>query len=686
MQIVSIDSLSIENFGPYYGKHEFDFTPVDDKKTILIGGKNGVGKTHLLRALYLAAAGESGRIDLKKLDSSEDASRFTIEESLNRRAAREGENTSRLSVTLTQSDETGTGTRKLTLTREIKHRPNSGPVFNSSALLSGDGSETTDPKKIEKLRDAFLPRHLARFFFFDAERSQSVQLTERDITEGVSRILGLYAYTELEEDLRSLVSNKIPKIYGQGSEAERKLAEQNAEVQRNEGTLKALKTDQEELTQDLKDSIAQLLEIEEELKAIGATDPKHLADLQEKRSDAKGKETQLEAALADSWEFSLPASLLGKYRSELVSYLESEEARRNWEGRKESVEPRIPQVQEDVFSKTSTEYQLNDELLEYYKNRLSTALRRLFDPPPTGMSERVFVTDRNDLSAQIRYRLSVSLAGVKKLQDGFVELETIRADLRDLNQKINQLQQGQAAIQRGNELREKRSALVANQENLQEKIRKNHSEITTLESRVAEIKREESLIRQDVEKIQKGRSLRTQAHKYMEAVSEIRRRATVELREKISEIVGKLWVEITDRGIEWVGMEFDSHWVCSLVRKNGDRVLWDRANPSAGQQQVRVLAFTEALRRLAQYAPPLVVDTPMGRLDKEVRQSVLENLYLSGHQSIILSTNSEIDPQSDQLARIHSKIARVYTLNPHGNTASDDYEAVVTNDYFGAKL
>ena len=60
MAEVYIDSLTLENFGPFYGEHILNFGSVDGRCGILVGGKNGAGKTHLLRALYLAVVGESG--------------------------------------------------------------------------------------------------------------------------------------------------------------------------------------------------------------------------------------------------------------------------------------------------------------------------------------------------------------------------------------------------------------------------------------------------------------------------------------------------------------------------------------------------------------------------------------------------------------------------------------------------
>ncbi len=46
MPEVYIEDLVIENFGPYYGEHEFVFSNLDGRCGILVGGKTGAGKTH----------------------------------------------------------------------------------------------------------------------------------------------------------------------------------------------------------------------------------------------------------------------------------------------------------------------------------------------------------------------------------------------------------------------------------------------------------------------------------------------------------------------------------------------------------------------------------------------------------------------------------------------------------------
>jgi DNA sulfur modification protein DndD len=688
MADVHIDKLTLENFGPFHGEHALNFGSLEGRCGILVGGKNGAGKTHLLRALYLAVVGESGVGDLKRVETGSDATRFAFDKSLNRRAQAEGQDTVRLEAEVTLRDDRSGGKRTVVLTREIKYRPNSAPVWRSVARRSESSVLIEDEQIIQKLRDGFLPRHLARFFFFDAERSQTINLGQQDIIEGVSRILGLWTYGELENDLRRLVQSKIPRVYnaGSGPDPATRLADLSAEVLRVEGHLKARRKEEDSLQRDIQENEAELLEVEDDLKTLGAVDPEELQRAQDRRNELSAMKTELEAKLTDAWELGIPLALLGGYRRELTDYLISEDRRRDWESAKSAVEPKIPQVKRDVFDGTPAVYELPAKSKSFYVERLEEALRRLFYPPPEGMAERVFVADRTETSIQVRTRLASNTAALGSLADMCSKIERMDAELRELDQRLKQIQQNTAAFKRGAELHEKRGEIGTRLSQLRKRRTENDAEATQLETELAELKRQETNQRELVEKAEKGENLASLAARYREAAAEIRSRAAVRMRKRISEQVGELWTEITERGREFSGMEFDNHWQCWLLKRDGKQVSWEETNTSAGQRQVRMLAFYEALRRLAKLVPPLVVDTPLARLDKEVRRNVLDRLYLSGHQSIILTTNSEIDPEGPLLEEVIDRLARVYTLTPHGRPDSSNYEVRITSDYFGRDL
>jgi DNA sulfur modification protein DndD len=684
MPQVYIDSLTIENFGPFYGEHILKFGNLDGRCGILVGGKNGAGKTHLLRALYLAVVGESGVGDLKRVETGADATRFVFEKSLNRRAQAEGRDTVGLKIDLSVRDEKGGGSRNLRLEREIRHRPNSPPVWTSYATRADESRVIDDEQVIQKYRDAFLPRHLARFFFFDAERSQSINLGQQDIVEGVTRILGLWTYGELENDLRQLIQSKIPRVFSSigGPDPATKLIDLTSEVLRVEGHLRTRRRETETLQRKLNDVDAELQEVEDDLKTLGAVDPDDLKQSQDRRNELTKTKSELETKLGGAWELAIPVYLLGNYRTDLHDYLCSEERRRDWEGAKSAVEPKIPQIKNDVFGAAPAEFTLQPDIESFYLKRLEDALHRLFHPPPEGMSERVFVAERSDTSAQIRARLATA-GSLGELAEMSARIEHMDAELRELDQKIKQMQQDTAAFKRGAELYDKRGELRSTQNQIVKRLSEIAAEVSRLEVELAELKRQETNQREVVERAEKGESLASLASRYREAAGEIRTQAAVRLRKRISEQVGELWSEITERTREFEGMEFDSHWQCFLIRRDGRRVTWEETNTSAGQRQVRMLAFYEALRRLAKLVPPLVVDTPLARLDKEVRSNVLDQLYLSGHQSVILSTNAEVDPEGPLFERIRDRLARVYTLHPHGEAGSIDYQVRITSDYFG---
>lgn len=687
MSEVYIDSLTIENFGPFYGEHTLDFRSLEGKCGILVGGKNGAGKTHLLRALYLAVVGESGVGDLKKVETGSDATRFIFEKSLNRRALSEGQDTIRLKAVISRRD-VNIGCRKIELIREVRFRPNSAPVWEHYASCSDTPGQIEDEQRIQKLRDAYLPRHLARFFFFDTERSQSINLGHQEIVEGVSRILGLWTYSELENDLRQLINTKIPRVFNSASSPDPGtiLAELNGKVITNERVLKQRCKEREIVERDLREVDVELLQVEDDLKTLGAVDPDELQKAQERRAELSETKAKLESKLTNAWEFALPISLLGCYRKELCDALFSEERRREWENAKSTVEPKIPQVKQGVFEDAPIEFELQPEVESFYMKRLEDALHRLFYPPPQGMSDKVYLVDRNDISAQVRSRLTANQRELHALTEMCVRIDKMTVELRELDQKLKQMQQNTVEYKRGMELHEKRGKLLTQYEQLSKRRKDNDAEIAQLEVDLADLKRQETTQQEIAERAEKGENLVALAMRYREAASEIRNRAAIQMRRKISEEVGKLWVEITERQREFESMVFDSQWQCQLIRRDGKKVAWEETNTSAGQRQVRMLSFYEALRRLAKLVPPLVVDTPLARLDKEVRASVLDQLYLSGHQSIILSTNAEIDPEGQLFEQIRERFARVYTLHPHGRPDSPNYEVHITSDYFGHEL
>jgi DNA sulfur modification protein DndD len=689
---VYIESLKLANFGPFYGENnEITFETRSRRgANVLIGGKNGAGKTHILRALYLGIVGSAGVGDLRSVEADSGATRFNFDHLLNRRAEREGISTCSVSVRIVERDADTESERALTFIREITFRANSRPIWKSTARRSDGSPDVTDEETIEQLRDAYLPRHLARFFFFDAEKSQNFQLGEEDIVKGISRILGLWAYEELEERLRTLIQNATAELNDPtASSATAKLGEINGKIVAIDAKLQDLDDQRQALSVLLKEAEATLADREDQLKTIGAIDPVKHADSVAKREETKTAKGKLEGKVGDAWELALPIDLLGGLRLKILEQLAAEKRKRAWEDRKAAVSPKLPGIKAQVFDGALPEHALSEPTLDYYTARLDRALKSLFDPPPEGVEGvTIHLTETAEAATALENLLARGAADLSELAEASRQLERLQEYLLRLDHEVRQQNQNLAALGAGKELHQARAELTVRIDGLKKKLDDIAAQRVQAEADLNELRGEETRWQENARKAKAGRTLVERASAYREAAHELRERAALQMRIKINDLVGDLWLDIMGRRHEFVAMKFNRNWECHLVRKNESEVNWNDVNTSAGQRQVRLLAFYEALRRLAYSVPPLVVDTPLGRLDKEVREAVLNKLYLSneGHQSIVLSTNAEIDPETELFEKMRRRFGRAYTLVPYGSPDSDDYAVEIKEGYFGHEV
>jgi DNA sulfur modification protein DndD len=515
---IYIESLKLTNFGPFYGdQNEIIFdTPARRSSHVLIGGKNGAGKTHILRALYLGITGSVGVSDLRSVEADSGATRFNFDHLLNRRAEREGINSCSVAVRIVERDADTGSERALTLNREIIFRQNARPVWKSTAQRSDGSPAVTDEEFIEQLRDAYLPRHLARFFFFDAEKSQNFQLGEEDIVKGISRILGLWAYEELEERLRTLIQNTAGELNEPAAaDATAKLHEINGQIIKITGELQQLEEKRRHVSIQLKEDEATLADREDQLKTIGAVDPVKMADTSAKRDEARQAQTKLEGIVGSAWELALPIELLGGLRLRILSQLEAEKRKRSWEDRKAAVSPKLPGIKASVFDSASPEHALPEPTLAYYTQRLDRALKSLFDPPPEGVENVVIhLTETVEMATAVQQVLARGTANLAELAEASNRLERLGEELLRLEHEFRQQNQNLAALGAGKELHQARAELNVRIVGHKQKLADIAAQKVRLETELIELRGQETTWADNVRKATAGRTLVERASAY----------------------------------------------------------------------------------------------------------------------------------------------------------------------------
>src|SRR6185503_782893 len=87
-----------------------------------------------------------------------------------------------------------------------------------------------------------------------------------------------------------------------------------------------------------------------------------------------------------------------------------------------------------------------------------------------------------------------------------------------------------------------------------------------------------------------------------------------------------------------------------------------KAQLSAGEKQIYAIAMLWALAKVSGRPLPIIVDTPLARLDSDHRRLLVQEYFpAASHQVIILSTDTEVD--QTYFAGLRRSISHAYHLN-----------------------
>ncbi|NCT68897.1 MAG: hypothetical protein GXC76_14825 [Rhodanobacteraceae bacterium] len=105
-------------------------------------------------------------------------------------------------------------------------------------------------------------------------------------------------------------------------------------------------------------------------------------------------------------------------------------------------------------------------------------------------------------------------------------------------------------------------------------------------------------------------------------------------------------------------VEIDEEGAVALLSRKGDDLR--QYDLSAGEKQIFTQALFSAVAAVSGRDFPLVVDTPLGRLDEQHRLNVLKHLASRQGQVILISTNTEVVDQ--YLGALRSKVSKAYII------------------------
>ena len=202
-----IKKILLNNYKIYHQQNVVEFEKNDGRNISIISGYNGFGKTTFLTSLVWCIYGkhmQEVQPYFKDKILQKGGYKKYLESSLNHKANSEGVDDFFVELTLTDVSIPGLGCDEVVLKRSYKKGDRSDhlEIFidkQENELVKEIGNEIF-------IQDFLLPKEIAKFFFFDAERITSIAEIstiedKRNLSKAYTEVLGIKKYEELRENL-----------------------------------------------------------------------------------------------------------------------------------------------------------------------------------------------------------------------------------------------------------------------------------------------------------------------------------------------------------------------------------------------------------------------------------------------------------------------------------------------------
>ncbi len=648
--------LSLHNVGVFRGREKFDFSPLMEpdgsaRHLILIRGQNGVGKSTLFRAMALALYGSRA---LGEKVSRKEYSDF-IAGGLHRSQSGGPPPSDHGSIGLGFEYVRSGETLRIQIRREWTRSANGGR--ETLSILCNDKAPDVDPADYQMWLDEFVPKGLEPLCFFDAEQMDAFAAageTNGFIGGALHRLLGIDLATRLSADLERYTltqggsSKSIERLRTEVLEAHAAQVENDETHERLQSEMKAL-TEQQAVVE------AELGAQERLLASEGGTYSARRPMLEERlttiQKEIEEANVEIHNLMSDLLPFCLAPRLCEALSSRLSRELESQRlmtADLIWE-------QRVAKVKEALT-----------------RNGLWAGIK-ISAKSRAGFIDRLIqeLSAAPDDSLERRIVLNLAESEHQQLQGWIAQvLQTVPEQARTICNNLQGLQ---------TEARKTKTDLQRVPD--ENAIAPIHAEILRLESVLDGLRTQQAVLGEEIRVVefrrdQEQKRLQTLEEKLSKAQASERRLALAEksklalraysdalLRQKLAEFEEELVVRFNsicrkDHLLDAVHINRDDFSI-QLHRSKNQMLSLNEL--SAGERQLYALAVLWALRRVSNRQLPLVLDTPLARLDKDHRHRLLFDYFPKVSEQVILFvTDSELN--RTLMAESEPFVARIYRL------------------------
>lgn len=660
--------LIIENFGPYIGRQVINLDPGIDGNicpVILFGGMNGGGKTTLIDAIRLALYGARAQCSTRGNLSYSDF----LAQSVNRSASPVAQTRIELSFEIIEDGQL----KKFKIVRYWEANPKDGK--DTLGILEYGDADGWKDEALTNTWDQYienlLPIGISNLFLFDGE--QVKELAEQEVpppvvVQAIQSLLGLELSERLAQDLEILANRKRKETASAKElltleEIEQKLNQQEAEFTAANQELEGLKEQvilaEAKYQQALNKFVAEGGKVARDRTLLETQ--QH--ELQER---AETVQKDLKELAAESLPLALIFPLLVQAQGQGIKEQRHQEAKAAW---------RVLQERDRRLINYITEQALSVEEVAKIQVFLQAENQELEKEIAT--NESSWLLAEAEQLTQLEELLKLVIPrDVNKATEKLAELEKLEADIDALERQIATAAAPEDYQQLENRVK------VAQKEFFKTKADCEISQrrCDELQRAIAKTKKNLAEYAEENLKLKSNQHIITSIAKVQGTLKLFREKLTLKKLNKLELEVTECFRYLLHKSDLVHRLAIDTEtFTISLYDPDGK--ILPKHRLSAGEKQLLAIAFLWGLARVSGRKLPVVIDTPLGRLDSSHRQNLVERYFpYASHQVILLSTDTEIGQvEFERLGELQA-IARSYLLKYH---PGDRYTTVEKGYFWG---
>ncbi|MFG6326176.1 MAG: DNA sulfur modification protein DndD [Lachnospiraceae bacterium] len=642
-----IKKLIMHNFGVYSSTNVLEF--VSDKPVVLVGGMNGRGKTTILEAVLLSLYGSNS---FAYTESKYNTYGQYLKSYVNKT---DGSLETYLEIEFLMDD------RDKEVYNVRRGWDGKGIYVHERIIVKKNGEESAFltenwPMFVENI----LPSALSSFFFFDGEKiaELAVEETSKQMKESIKAMLGITVLDVLQSDVSKIIARlckaneenqdlkKLEELRSKKENAEQVLRDADSDIEIQKTELEQLQLELEKLNTEYVVKGGGILEQKNKLISQRAEYIASVSGCQEQLLDLVAAELPLALVSDLLIDIAREGKLAHEKKINTIAFEKIKAAYSKFSSQSEEISKFISfmQIETEMDSAEET-YSLSDMNLFQVETLNSNGIDQSVEKARSLIAKRDSHQRKID---EIDNSLSVD-----------IDDDSLEKFFALIKEKEREIIEKQITI-----------------DNLQKERTSLHGNFLSAESEFSKFAEKTLAMLETVDDDKR-------TIKYANMAIEIIKLYRIRLQERKTDVLAQTMTECYKRLankknlVNQIKMDADTlnlHYIDG----NGEEIAKKRL--SAGEKQLMVISLLWALAICSKKKLPVIIDTPLSRLDSAHREALIKTYFPNAsEQTIILSTDSEIDEKYYLMMK--DSVGDEYTLNYCDRTRT----TTIKPGYFGWK-